>query len=65
MPSADNAEWNDAAGRQKRAGTYASILRVYPYAKPAMPRIYLGMISAMLAALVSLAIPQVLRVLVR
>jgi ATP-binding cassette, subfamily B, bacterial len=48
----------------KRIGTYASILRVYPYAKPAMPRIYLGMVSAMLAALVSLAIPQVLRALV-
>jgi ATP-binding cassette subfamily B protein len=29
-----------------------------------MPRIYLGMVSAMLAALVSLAIPQVLRALV-
>ena len=48
----------------KRIGTYASILRVYPYAKPAMPRIYLGMVSALLAALVSLAIPQVLRALV-
>ncbi|MEO7006397.1 MAG: ABC transporter ATP-binding protein [Terrimesophilobacter sp.] len=37
---------------------------MYPYAKPAMPRIYLGMVSAMLAALVALAIPQVLRALV-
>ncbi len=48
----------------KKVGTYASILRIYPYAKPAMPRIYLGMVSAMLAALVALAIPQVLRALV-
>lgn len=49
---------------KKRPGTFASIMRVYPYAKPAMPRIYLGMGAAMLAALVALAIPQVLRSLV-
>ena len=48
----------------KRLGTFASIMRVYPYAKPAMRRIYLGMAAAMLAALVALAIPQVLRSLV-
>jgi ATP-binding cassette, subfamily B, bacterial len=39
-------------------------MRVYPYAKPAMSRIYLGMGAAMIAALVALAIPQVLRSLV-
>ncbi|WP_168626880.1 MULTISPECIES: ABC transporter ATP-binding protein [unclassified Cryobacterium] len=39
-------------------------MRVYPYAKPAMPRIYLGMVAAMIAALVALAIPQVLQALV-
>lgn len=44
--------------------TIASIMRVYPYAKPAMRRIYLGMIAAMIAALVALAIPQVLGALV-
>ncbi len=49
---------------KKRPGTFASIMRVYPYAKPAMSRIYLGMGAAMLAALVALAIPQVLRSLV-
>lgn len=48
----------------KRPGTFASIMRVYPYAKPAMGRIYFGMGAAMLAALVALAIPQVLRSLV-
>lgn len=48
----------------KRMSTFASILRVYPYAKPAMPRIYLGMAAAMIAALVALAIPQVLGALV-
>lgn len=49
---------------KKRPGTFASIMRVYPYAKPAMPRIYLGMGAAMVAALVALAIPQVLRSLI-
>lgn len=48
----------------KRRSTFASILRVYPFAKPAMGRIYLGMGAAMIAALVALAIPQVLRSLV-
>lgn len=48
----------------KRQSTIASIMRVYPYAKPAMGRIYLGMAAAMAAALVALAIPQVLGVLV-
>ncbi len=47
-----------------RTGTIASLTRLYVYAKPAMPRIYLGMVSAFLAALVSLLIPQVLRSLV-
>jgi ATP-binding cassette subfamily B protein len=49
---------------QKKIGTIAAILRIYPYAKPAMPRIYLGMASAMLAAIVALLIPQVLGQLV-
>ncbi|WP_425460920.1 ABC transporter ATP-binding protein [Lacisediminihabitans profunda] len=48
----------------QRQGTFASILRLYPYAKPAMPRIYLGMVVALIAALVALLIPQVLRALV-
>src|SRR5690606_35117348 len=41
-----------------------AIRRLYPFAKPAMPWIYAGMAAAMLAALVSLAIPQVLQSLV-
>ncbi len=48
---------------QKR-GTFRAILRLYPYARPAMPRIYLGMGSALLAGIVALLIPQVLRSLV-
>jgi ATP-binding cassette subfamily B protein len=48
----------------QRKGTLAALARIYPYAKPAMPRIYLGMVSAFVAALVALLIPQVLRTLV-
>ena len=48
----------------RRQGTFASIVRIYPWAKPAMPRIYLGMVSALIAAIVALLIPQVLRSLV-
>jgi ATP-binding cassette subfamily B protein len=47
-----------------RGGTFASIRRLYPYARPAMPRIYLGMASALVAGVVALLIPQVLRQLV-
>ncbi|MET3767642.1 ATP-binding cassette subfamily B protein [Marisediminicola sp. UYEF4] len=51
-------------GPRKKATTFASIVRLYPYAKSALPRIYLGMGAAMVAALVALTIPQVLRGLV-
>jgi len=40
------------------------MLRILPYVRPALPRIGLGMVSALLAALVSLAIPLVLQNLV-
>jgi len=54
-----------AAGRtHKGPGTISAIARLYPYARPAMPRIYLGMVSALLAGIVALLIPQVLRQLV-
>ena len=46
------------------ASTFAAIVRLYPYAKPAVPRIVLGMIAALLAGIVALLIPQVLRQLV-
>ncbi len=49
---------------KKRPGTFSSIVRIYPWAKPAMPRIYLGMVTALIAALVALLIPQVLRALI-
>ena len=48
----------------QRINTFAAIARIYPWAKPALPRIYLGMVSALIAAVVALLIPQVLRSLV-
>jgi ATP-binding cassette subfamily B protein len=39
-------------------------MRILPYARPALPRIGLGMLAALFAALVSLAIPLVLQNLV-
>ena len=47
-----------------RPSTFRAIARIYPYAKPAMPRIYLGMVAALLSGIVALLIPQVLRGLV-
>jgi ATP-binding cassette subfamily B protein len=48
----------------RRRNTFQTLMRLYPYARPAMPRIYLGMVAALLAGLVALAIPQVLQWLV-
>ena len=48
----------------KGPGTISAIARLYPYAKPALPRIALGMVSALAAGIVALLIPQVLRSLV-
>jgi ATP-binding cassette subfamily B protein len=52
------------ADQPVRPNTFRTLLRLYPYARPAMPRIYLGMLAALLAGLVALVIPQVLQVLV-
>ena len=52
------------AAPKPRLSTFRAIARLYPYAKPAMPRIYLGMVAALLAGVVALAIPLVLQVLV-
>ncbi len=51
-------------GRPTSVGTFAAIRRLYPYVKPAMPRIYLGTVTALAAAVVALLIPQVLGALV-
>jgi ATP-binding cassette, subfamily B, bacterial len=45
-------------------GTARAIARLYPYVKPALPFIVLGMISALAAGIVALFIPQVLQWLV-
>jgi ATP-binding cassette subfamily B protein len=47
-----------------RPSTFRALARIYPYAKPAMPRIYLGMVAALLSGVVALLIPQVLQALV-
>lgn len=43
---------------------FESIQRVYPHVKPILPRLLFGLLSALGASIVALAIPQVLRVLV-
>jgi ATP-binding cassette subfamily B protein len=45
-------------------GTVRTIMRILPFVRPALPRIGLGMLAALLAALVSLVIPIVLQGLV-
>ena len=62
----DHEHPSDAAGDTppNRRTTLQTLLRLYPYARPALPRLTLGMLAALLAALVALAIPQVLQRLV-
>ena len=45
-------------------GTIRTLMRILPFVRPAMPRIGLGMLAALLAAIVALAIPLVLQSLV-
>jgi ATP-binding cassette subfamily B protein len=48
----------------KQAKTVATLLRIFPYAKKALPRISLGILAALAAHGFALAIPQVLRDLI-
>ncbi|MCI2957897.1 ABC transporter ATP-binding protein/permease [Agromyces atrinae] len=48
----------------RRLSTVKTLMRLMPFAREAMPRIYLGMVAALVASLVALAIPQVLQWLV-
>ena len=48
----------------KQAKTVATLLRIFPYAKKALPRISLGIVAALAAHGFALAIPQVLRQLI-
>jgi ATP-binding cassette subfamily B protein len=48
----------------KQTPFFTSISRLYPHVKPIIPRLVMGLLCALLASIVALAIPQVLRVLV-
>jgi len=45
-------------------GTIRTLLRILPWVRPALPRIIMGMVAALLAGLVSLGIPIILQSLV-
>jgi ATP-binding cassette subfamily B protein len=53
-----------ASATPSRAGTVRTLLRLLPFVRPALPRIVLGMVAALLAGLVALGIPLVLQSLV-
>ncbi len=48
----------------KQTPFFRSISRLYPHVRPIIPRLLLGLLCALLASIVALAIPQVLRVLI-
>ncbi|MGO4807663.1 ABC transporter ATP-binding protein [Arthrobacter sp. 2MCAF15] len=48
----------------KQSSFFTSISRLYPHVRPIMPRLVMGLLCALLASVMALAIPQVLRVLV-
>lgn len=48
-----------------RVSTLRALARLYPFAKPVLPRLILGAASALAAALLALSIPLVLEVLVQ
>jgi ATP-binding cassette, subfamily B, bacterial len=48
----------------KQTPFFTSISRLYPHVKPILPRLFMGLLCALLASVVALAIPQVLRVLI-
>jgi ATP-binding cassette subfamily B protein len=48
----------------QNTGTIATLLRIFPYAKKALPRVVLGTVAALASHMFALAIPQFLRDLV-
>ncbi|MHC6222202.1 ABC transporter ATP-binding protein [Arthrobacter sp. MMS24-S77] len=48
----------------KQTSFFTSVKRLYPHVKPILPRLFMGLLSALMASVVALAIPQVLRVLI-
>ena len=63
-PRNDKTATPDDRRAPERLSTFASLRRLYPYLKDGLPRLGLGMVSALIAAVVALLIPQVLRGLV-
>jgi ATP-binding cassette, subfamily B, bacterial len=48
----------------KQTSFFRSISRLYPHVKPILPRLFMGLLCALLASVVALTIPQVLRALI-
>ncbi|MCX2749871.1 ABC transporter ATP-binding protein [Arthrobacter sp. MI7-26] len=48
----------------KQTSFFTSVKRLYPHVKPILPRLFMGLLSALMASIVALTIPQVLRVLI-
>ncbi|UVJ38865.1 ABC transporter ATP-binding protein [Arthrobacter sp. CJ23] len=48
----------------KQTSFFTSVGRLYPHVRPILPRLFMGLVCALLASIVALAIPQVLRVLI-
>ena len=55
---------NAAANSPKELGTFRTLIRIFPYAKQALPRVIMGTVAALGAHLFALSIPQYLRDLV-
>ena len=51
-------------GPPERTSTTRVLLRLLPFARPALPRIVLGAIAAHIGAVLALLIPQVIRILI-
>ena len=48
----------------KQTSFFTSVGRLYPHVRPILPRLVMGLLCALLASIVALTIPQVLRILV-
>jgi ATP-binding cassette subfamily B protein len=70
MSSSQNQSADQSARPQnlpdshQNGSTFRTILRIMPWVRPALPRIIMGMVAALLAALVALGIPIILQNLV-
>ena len=54
-----------AASHDGRPSTLRALARLLPFAKPVLPRLTMGAVSALIASLLALSIPLVLEVIVR